>query len=716
MGKHLFYVALILFILPFTIVRGQNKIILSEETLNTSIANQFDLYEVSDTTADLNLNHFSDLFLISSKRALKMPVENIDFTTKTYWLFFEVFNNFNTTQDLTIEIARPITNVVELYEIRNNKAKLVAKSGDDCNFDEKTINSYKSLLPIYLNGKERKYYAIKLVSDGETISLPIIFWNKDVLAKRTQTYNFFVGIFYGVFLFVIVIYLTFYFLLKDNSFLLYTVYVLFSALLQFGLDGFIHQYFFPSGGYLTQHAILFVAGCTVFFVVLYGRNYLKLKENYQKLNKVLTGFAYGVALVVGLSLIPGYTYELSYPIINGISFLATLGLVITAIYIKVKGNEVSYLFIFGMVFLIAGAVVFILGNFGIINMPTLTQNSLKIGTLIEILCLSILMAFKYRSLQQEKELAQLQLLSELESKNALMLNINEKLEVQVKERTREIEKAKQEIEHKNADIISSIKYAERIQRSVLPSTEKFKGFLPNSFVLYQPRDIVSGDFYWIEQITTSDTNQKLIAYATADCTGHGVPGAFVSILGHTYLKLTKTEREVNTPGQALDFINKGFNETFSIDFDGYKIKDGMDVALITLDLEKRKLYFSGAKNPAYIVRGDELFVLKGDTMPIGFPLNEMQTNFTTQTFDLEKGDMIYTFSDGYADQFGGPNGKKFMYKQFKEVLIRLAPLPEEEQKIQLEQIFNNWINYRDENGSTFEYEQIDDVLVIGIRI
>jgi serine phosphatase RsbU (regulator of sigma subunit) len=297
-----------------------------------------------------------------------------------------------------------------------------------------------------------------------------------------------------------------------------------------------------------------------------------------------------------------------------------------------------------------------------------------------------------------------------------MLNINEKLEIQVKERTKEIEKAKHEIELKNTDIISSIKYAERIQRSVLPSDEKFKKLLPNSFVLYKPRDIVSGDFYWIEQITTSDTNQKLIAYATADCTGHGVPGAFVSILGHTYLKLTKTEREVNTPGQALDFINKGFNETFSIDFDGYKIKDGMDVALITLDLEKRKLYFSGAKNPAYIVRGDELFVLKGDTMPIGFPLNEMKSNFTTQSFDLEKGDMIYTFSDGYADQFGGPNGKKFMYKQFKEVLTRLAPLPEKEQKIQLEQIFNNWINYREENGSTFEYEQIDDVLVIGIRI
>lgn len=695
---------------------GQNKIVLSDSTLNTSIANKFDLYIIKNASNQLDLENFSQLFDISEKRELKMSVENIDFTTDTYWLFFEVYNDFNATQDLLIEIARPITNSVELYEIRNNKAKLVAVSGDAIDFNEKTITSYKSLLPIYLNGKEKKYYAIKLSSDGETISLPIIFWNKDILAKKTQTYNFFVGIFYGVFLFVIVIYLTFYFLLKDNSFLLYTVYVLFSALLQFGLDGFIHQYFFTSGGYFTQHSILFVAGCTVFFVVLYGRNYLKLKDHYLKLNKILTGFAYGVAIVVGLSLIPGYTYELSYPIINGISFLATLGLVITAIYIKIKGNEVSYLFIFGMVFLIAGAVVFILGNFGVINMPTLTQNSLKIGTLIEILCLSILMAFKYRSLQQEKELAQLQLLSELESKNALMLNINEKLELQVKERTKEIEKAKHEIEVKNEDIIASIKYAERIQRSVLPSNEKIKNLLPNSFILYQPRDIVSGDFYWIEQLTTSDTNRKLIAYATADCTGHGVPGAFVSILGYTYLKLSKTERDVNSPGEALDFINKGFNDTFSKDFDGIKVKDGMDVALCSLDIENKKLYFAGAKNPVYIVRGEELFVLKGDSMPIGFPLDEMKTNFTTQQFDIQTGDMIYTFSDGYADQFGGPNGKKFMYKQFKEVLIQIAKLDVDVQKNKLSEIFNNWINYKDENGSTFEYDQIDDVLIIGIRI
>jgi serine phosphatase RsbU (regulator of sigma subunit) len=709
------YLWAILIILS-THLYGQNKIVLSDSTLNTSIANRFDLYLIKDASIQVDLNNFSQIFEVTEKRALKMPVENIDFTTDIYWLFFEVYNDFNATQDLLIELARPITNTIELYEIRNNKAKLVAVSGDALDYDQKTIDSYKSLLPIYLNGKEKKYYAIKLSSDGETISLPIIFWKKDVLAKKTQTYNFFVGIFYGVFLFVIVIYLTFYFLLKDNSFLLYTVYVLFSALLQFGLDGFIHQYFFTSGGYFTQHSILFVAGCTVFFVVLYGRNYLKLKEYFPKLNKVLTGFAYGVAIVVGLSLIPGYTYELSYPIINGISFLATLGLVITAIYIKVKGNEVSYLFIFGMVFLIAGAVVFILGNFGIINMPTLTQNSLKIGTLIEIVCLSILMAFKYRSLQQEKELAQLQLLSELESKNALMLNINEKLEIQVKERTKEIEKAKHEIELKNTDIISSIKYAERIQRSVLPSDEKFKKLLPNSFVLYKPRDIVSGDFYWIEQLTTSDTNRKLIAYATADCTGHGVPGAFVSILGHTYLKLSKTEKSVNSTGEALDFINKGFNETFSLDFDGIKVKDGMDLALCSLDLENKKLYFSGAKNPVYIVRQEELFVIKGDTMPIGFPLDEMKNNFTTQTFDIAEGDMIYTFSDGYADQFGGPNGKKFMYKQFKEVLISIAQLPVDEQKIKLSETFNNWINYRDENGATFEYEQIDDVLIIGVKI
>jgi serine phosphatase RsbU (regulator of sigma subunit) len=710
------FFTIITLILVLTPTRAQDFVVLYDNTVNRSIANEFHIYQVDENRTDeIDLNNFTSLFEISTKRRLQQSVDNIDFTTQTYWFVFEAFNAYNVGKEFIIEIARPITNTVELYEVRNNKAKLVGKSGDGIDYSEKTIVSNRSLLPIYLYGKEKKTYAIKLVSDGETISLPFVFWEQDVLSKQHQTRSFLIGLFYGIFLFVIVIYSTFYFLLKDNSFLLYTVYVLFSGLLQFGLDGYIHEYIFTSGNYFTQHSILFVASGTVLFVLLYTKNYLKISQNFNKINVVINVLIVLVVIAGILSLIPGPTYVMAYPIINGLSFISILMIVLVALYARRKGLTVSLLFIIGISTLILGAIFFILGNFGVINAPKLTQNSLKLGTLIEILCLSILMAFKYRSLQQEKEQAQAELLVELKGKNELMQNMNAQLEIQVKERTKEIEQAKIEIENKNQDIISSIKYAERIQRSILPSDEKFKSLLPASFILYQPRDIVSGDFYWIEQLRTN-TNRNLIVYATADCTGHGVPGAFVSILGYTFLKLSKSEESVNTPGEALDFINRGFNETFIQQYDGTRIKDGMDVALCAIDYEEKKLFFSGAKNPVYIVRGNEIIVLKGDSTPIGFPVEEMENTFVTHTIDLMPNDTIYTFSDGFADQFGGPKGKKFMYKQFKEVLIRVSNLPIDDQREELLSIFNNWIKYVDENGSKFEYDQIDDVLIIGVKI
>jgi two-component system, sensor histidine kinase LadS len=707
---------ILFFLTVLTRLSAQDFLILFDNTVNKSIANEFHIYEVDeDKDGAIDLNNFTSLFEVSNKIKLTQKVDNIDFTTKSYWIVFEAFNAYNIGKDFIIEIARPITNVVELYEVRNNKAKLIAQSGDGIDYLHKTIQSNRSLLPITLHGKEKKTYAIKLVSDGETISLPFIFWEQHVLSNQQQTSSFLIGVFYGIFLFVIVIYSTFYFLLKDVSFLLYTIYVLFTGLLQFGLDGYIHKYIFTSGNYFTQHSILLVATGTVLFLLLYTKNYLKISQNFDKINGVLNGFILFVVLVGILSLFPGSTHVIAYPLVNGLSFISLLLIVVIALYVRNTGYKVSLLFIMGISILILGALIFILGNFGVINAPELTQNSLKWGTLIEILCLSVLMAFKYRSLQQEKEKAQAELLEELAVKNVLMQSMNVQLETQVKERTAEIEQAKVEIENKNKDIISSIKYAERIQRSILPSDEKFKSLIPKSFILFQPRDIVSGDFYWVEKLYTS-SRQSLVVYATADCTGHGVPGAFVSILGYTFLKLSKTESSINTPGEALDFINKGFNETFLQQFDGSRVKDGMDIAICAIDYENKKLYFSGAKNPAYIVRGEDVIILKGDSTPIGYPLEEIKHPFTTHTIDLNSHDTIYTFSDGFADQFGGPKGKKFLYKQFKEVLVRVSKLPIDKQKEELLSIFNNWVKHVDENGSNFEYDQIDDILIIGVKI
>lgn len=689
--------ALIFILVCVLIVQGigQDKLVISKgsDLLNTSIADHFSIYE--DKTCDLTIEDLKEGEYEFTQ--LTSSLANLDFTTSNFWISFELTNEGDELLKLILETARPITNVANFYE-SSVSGMIVQQSGDAIPFSEKSKKTNKTCFSIYLPAKVTKKFWLQLGSDGEIISLPMILWEESQHNYVQSNQTFFIGIFHGIFLFVAIIYLTFYFILRDKSFLYYVLYVLGSGLLQFSLDGFSHQYFFPSGGYMTQHAVLLSAGLTVFFVLLYAATYLKIKEYNMRWFNIFRGFGALVILVTILSLIPGTFYTISYPAINGMSLLSTIFILIAAIVIGRK-HSVHPLFITGVAVLILGAVIFILGNFSVIDAPGITQVSLKVATLIEILCLSIVMAMKYKQLQQEKEEAQARLLIELEG-------INERLEVQVQERTAQIEHQKQEIEEQNKDILDSIKYAERIQRAILPSDRKFKSLLPDSFVLFKPRDIVSGDFYWIDSImTTSENPRPLIVYATADCTGHGVPGAFVSIVGNNFLDLGTIRPEVNSPAEALDFLNQGINRSFNTDSEG-NIRDGMDIALCALDLEKMKLIFAGAKNPLYLVRSGELTTFKADKHPIGY-VGEDSEKFSNTEIDLEKGDILYTFSDGFADQFGGEKGKKYKYKNFKDFLLSIAHLSMEDQKEKLMEEFENW-----KKG----YEQLDDVLIIGVKV
>lgn len=275
------------------------------------------------------------------------------------------------------------------------------------------------------------------------------------------------------------------------------------------------------------------------------------------------------------------------------------------------------------------------------------------------------------------------------------------LEEKVKERTIKIEKQKEEIEEQKKHIMDSIHYARRIQNAILPSYNMIGEHLQNYFVLYLPKDIVSGDFYWFH-----DTD-GLFMVAAVDCTGHGVPGAFMSIVGFNQLNHVVNVKKARTASIILDELNKGVITTLNENKGTGSIKDGMDMALCILDIKSGKAEFAGANNPMYLIRNNELIKYKGDRFPIGaFEGSEPQL-FKNNEIDLSTGDCLYLFSDGYADQFGGPENKKFMYKKFEDLLIEIHGEPMEVQKEKLLSRLNSW------KGRN---EQVDDILVIGIRI
>lgn len=277
-------------------------------------------------------------------------------------------------------------------------------------------------------------------------------------------------------------------------------------------------------------------------------------------------------------------------------------------------------------------------------------------------------------------------------------DINHNLEEKVIERTHEIQHQKEMVEEKNREIVDSINYALRLQQAIIPPAEKIKEKFPDSFVLFKPKDIVSGDFYWM------DVKGGVVSLAVADCTGHGVPGAMVSVVGANSLNRCVKEFGLKKPSSVLDKLRELIVETFEMS--NHEVKDGMDISYISFDIEKQKATWSGANNPLWILRKDamEIEEIKADKQPIG--KFEHSKPFSNHEIDLQKGDCLYLFTDGFADQFGGEKGKKLKAAAMRDLFISLKGVPMENQKIKINEAFENWKNF---------LEQVDDVCVMGIR-
>ncbi len=293
-------------------------------------------------------------------------------------------------------------------------------------------------------------------------------------------------------------------------------------------------------------------------------------------------------------------------------------------------------------------------------------------------------------------------------------HINQNLENKVQERTQEIQLQKEMVEDKNKEIVDSINYAKRLQNAILPPISHIEKYLPSCFVFYKPKDIVAGDFYWFHTHETllepheieNDPNAKNIIFAAADSTGHGVPGAMVSVVGSNSLDRCVKEFKLRKPSDILDKLTDLVTKTF--DTSDEEVKDGMDISLCEYNPITKQLQYAGANNPLWIVREDleglELIEVKADKQPIG--KYDFRKPFTNHAIQLQEGDCVYMFTDGYADQFGGELGKKYKYKTLKELLMSVYEKNMTMQLRIIEDAFNEWKG---------DYDQVDDVCLIGFR-
>jgi len=299
-----------------------------------------------------------------------------------------------------------------------------------------------------------------------------------------------------------------------------------------------------------------------------------------------------------------------------------------------------------------------------------------------ILILTVLVIIKYRERKQKQ--------------------IQEYLEQRLNERTREVVEQKEVIEIKNRDITDSINYAQRIQASILPPIKRLQQIFSGSFIFYQPRDIVSGDFYWFDRV-----NENKLIIVCADSTGHGVPGAFMSMIGTTLIKDVCSRSDVNSPSEVLRELDKEIRGTLNQNIDAEKSNDGMDIIVCEIDVRTYYLRYASAMRPMIVCRSGTQIYVKGSRSSVGGQYDKDEKIFKDEGIQLDKGDIIYMFSDGYSDQFGGPIGKKFKMVRLKNLLRDIYQKPMEEQYEYIKSTFNLWKE---------DYEQVDDVLFMGIKI
>jgi len=527
------------------------------------------------------------------------------------------------------------------------------------------------------------------------------------------------GIYFGIILVMILYNLFVFFSVRDKAYLYYVLFVASMGLFIGNWNGYAAEFLWRDHYWINKYAtsIALMAAITG---TLFSLVFLRIKHNAPKLYWPMHGYIVLAALVILVNISTDLFLETSAAT-KILIFFNAVGLLALGVYLYKKGVTSAKFYSLAWSMMLAGIILNLLKDTGLIPTNSLSIWSMQAGSAIEILLFSFALADRINQYRKEKEDAQQVAMQSLQENEKLVREQNEVLEKKVTERTHQLSEAVEElnqtneelhstveqvqeqnliIQRKNHAITASINYAQRIQQAMLPLSEELQKGLKEYMLYFKPRDIVSGDFYWCH------TEGDKTVIAAVDCTGHGVPGAFMSLLGSEMLHESVTVKKITSPSAILNALHKGVKK--QLRQEDTQNRDGMDAALCTIDHTTKTLAFAGAKNPLVCIKDGEITLLQGDRLSIGGRVKNTQREFSTKSVSFDEHTTFYIFSDGLQDQFGGENRRKFGIARLKKLLVSIYRMPLHEQQEVLSVEMERWIEQAGER-------QIDDMLLIGFR-
>lgn len=654
-----------------------------------------------------------------------------------YWAGIRLINKLHTPRSFTLNF--PASEHVKIYLIHHDSLISEHETGTLIPVGKREIGLgvYNSVEILLVNDAD--YLILTKVSEstvGNNLGI-LGFWvmERKAFFDKITGERFFLGIFFGVILIMILYNLFVYFSIREKSYLLYVLTILGNGLIWFTNYKLEYEYIFP---HLTLESVpwvgLFVSSFFGICFILFTQSFLETKTR----NPWWHGLGKGIILL--LIIIPFlYFFNINwYIVLYRFSFL--LGLITFVSILLVSGVSFykkfrpARFFFLANIFYAVGFIIIIMGVFNLFDPDSIWAYSMQVGNMIEITFFSLALADRINILKAENEQKQVAMIEQLKENERLKTMVALELETKVKERTVEINQQKEEIsaqrdllQEQNVKLnrfhdhtTESLRYAQSIQAAILPSQRVFEQIAADYFVFIHPCEMVSGDFFWAS--TIGDYH----IFCVADCTGHGVPGAFMSILGISTLNEIVNRHQIVNPAKILDLLRDRVIEALSQNDPENMHKDGLDIALCSFNIKTKELLYAGAGIPMWILspssninletetlsadiihKDFSLFEIKGDNMPVG--KSPVLKPFSNKQFDISKSDStsIYLSTDGFADQVSEDDGTKFGSQRLKNLIVSYADREMVNQKDNLSKTFTTW------KGQTF---QVDDVTVVGLKI